>query len=80
MQEHAFHPAGRVGRVEDIAGLVAFLVGPESGFITGCRIRRGRRRDPEDDLSGVTFRSPWAARTDVSDRARTSQAMTVSTH
>jgi NAD(P)-dependent dehydrogenase (short-subunit alcohol dehydrogenase family) len=35
-QEHAFHPAGRVGRTEDIAGLAAFLVGPESGFITGA--------------------------------------------
>src|ERR1700733_14963386 len=35
-QEHAFHPAGRVGRTEDIAGLTAFLVGPESGFITGA--------------------------------------------
>jgi hypothetical protein len=35
-EEHAFHPAGRVGRAEDIAGLVAFLVGPESGFITGA--------------------------------------------
>jgi hypothetical protein len=34
--EHAFHPAGRVGRPEDIAGLTAFLVGPESGFITGA--------------------------------------------
>jgi NAD(P)-dependent dehydrogenase (short-subunit alcohol dehydrogenase family) len=34
-EEHAFHPAGRVGRAEDIAGLVAFLVGPDSGFITG---------------------------------------------
>jgi NAD(P)-dependent dehydrogenase (short-subunit alcohol dehydrogenase family) len=34
--EHAFHPAGRVGRVGDIAGLAAFLVGPESGFITGA--------------------------------------------
>ena len=35
-EEHAFHPAGRVGRVEDIAGLTAFLVGPDSGFITGA--------------------------------------------
>jgi NAD(P)-dependent dehydrogenase (short-subunit alcohol dehydrogenase family) len=35
-EEHAFHPAGRVGRAEDIAGLTAFLVGPESGFITGA--------------------------------------------
>jgi NAD(P)-dependent dehydrogenase (short-subunit alcohol dehydrogenase family) len=35
-EEDAFHPAGRAGRVEDIAGLAAFLVGPESGFITGA--------------------------------------------
>jgi NAD(P)-dependent dehydrogenase (short-subunit alcohol dehydrogenase family) len=35
-EEHAFHPAGRVGRVEDIAGLTAFLIGPDSGFITGA--------------------------------------------
>jgi NAD(P)-dependent dehydrogenase (short-subunit alcohol dehydrogenase family) len=35
-EEHAFHPAGRVGRVEDIAALVAFLVGPDSGFVTGA--------------------------------------------
>jgi NAD(P)-dependent dehydrogenase (short-subunit alcohol dehydrogenase family) len=34
-EEHAFHPAGRVGEAEDIAALVAFLVGKESGFITG---------------------------------------------
>ena len=36
--EHAFHPAGRVGRGDDIAGLVAFLVGPNSGFITGAEL------------------------------------------
>ncbi|UFN50468.1 SDR family oxidoreductase [Roseomonas sp. OT10] len=34
--DHAQHPAGRVGRVEDIAALVAWLVGPESGFVTGA--------------------------------------------
>lgn len=34
--DHAFHPAGRVGVPEDIAALVAFLVGPDSGFITGA--------------------------------------------
>ncbi len=33
--DHAQHPAGRVGRVEDVASLVAWLVGPESGFVTG---------------------------------------------
>ena len=35
-EEHGFHPAGRVGRVEDVAALAAFLVGTESGFITGA--------------------------------------------
>jgi NAD(P)-dependent dehydrogenase (short-subunit alcohol dehydrogenase family) len=34
-EEHAFHPAGRVGTPEDVAALTAFLVGPDSGFITG---------------------------------------------
>lgn len=34
-EEHAFHPAGRVGVAEDIAALAAFLVGRDSGFITG---------------------------------------------
>jgi NAD(P)-dependent dehydrogenase (short-subunit alcohol dehydrogenase family) len=35
-EDNAFHPAGRVGTPEDVAALVAFLVGPESGFITGA--------------------------------------------
>jgi len=34
--DHAQHPAGRVGTVEDIASLAAYLLGPESGFITGA--------------------------------------------
>ncbi|HET9146629.1 MAG TPA: SDR family oxidoreductase [Acetobacteraceae bacterium] len=35
-EDHAQHPAGRVGTTEDIAALAAFLLGPESGFITGA--------------------------------------------
>ena len=34
-EDNAFHPSGRVGSPEDIASLTAFLLGPESGFITG---------------------------------------------
>jgi NAD(P)-dependent dehydrogenase (short-subunit alcohol dehydrogenase family) len=32
----AQHPAGRAGTVEDIAALAAFLLGPDSAFITGA--------------------------------------------
>ena len=35
-EDHAFHPAGRVGTPADVAALAAFLVGPDSGFITGA--------------------------------------------
>jgi NAD(P)-dependent dehydrogenase (short-subunit alcohol dehydrogenase family) len=35
-EDHAFHPAGRVGTPDDIAALVTFLAGPDSGFITGA--------------------------------------------
>ena len=34
--DHAQHPVGRVGRVEDIASLAAWLLGPDSGFVTGA--------------------------------------------
>ena len=33
--DHAFHPTGRVGTVEDIAEIVWFLTGDGAGFITG---------------------------------------------
>ena len=32
--DHAQHPAGRVGRPQDVASMCAFLVGPDAGFIT----------------------------------------------
>jgi NAD(P)-dependent dehydrogenase (short-subunit alcohol dehydrogenase family) len=35
-EDQVFHPAGRVGSPDDIAALVAFLVGRESAFITGA--------------------------------------------
>jgi len=31
-------PLGRVGTVDDVAALVRFLAGPESGWITGACI------------------------------------------
>ena len=37
-QDHAQHPAGRVGRPEDIAEMVLYLCSDKAGFITGQNV------------------------------------------
>ncbi len=37
-QDHAQHPAGRVGRPEDVAAAILFLAGPDCGFVTGANL------------------------------------------
>lgn len=34
-EDQSQHPAGRIGKPEDIAGLVSYLISSEAGFITG---------------------------------------------
>lgn len=36
--DHAQHPAGRVGTPADVAAAVAYLLGPESRFVTGTEL------------------------------------------
>lgn len=37
-EDHEQHPAGRVGTPDDVAAVTAWLLGPESGFVTGAEM------------------------------------------
>jgi NAD(P)-dependent dehydrogenase (short-subunit alcohol dehydrogenase family) len=53
-KDHAQHPVGRVGKPQDIAEMVAFLLdGEHSGFHHWRKFHYGRWYDSENDLRGI---------------------------
>ena len=46
-------PMRRIGSVDDIAGLVAYLVSPRGNYITGSRNPGGRRLIPRPSVMGL---------------------------
>jgi NAD(P)-dependent dehydrogenase (short-subunit alcohol dehydrogenase family) len=52
-QMAALHPLGRVGRPDEVADVVAWLLGPDSGYVSGAVLpvdggRAAQGRDPEE--------------------------------
>ena len=49
----ALHPLGRVGTADEVADVVAWLLGPGSGYVSGAVLpvdggRAAQGRDPEE--------------------------------
>ena len=64
-KDHLQHPAGRVGKPQDIAEIVAFPARPRArGLHHRRQFHRRRRHDQEDDLRGIGRRSPFTACTE----------------